>query len=117
MSNSGIMYSAMRSLVAVVLLLGQLQWLPGVLVCTRQQAAMDGCEQALTGGSAVATQATQSQGVTGCMSLGPCAMVSPAVLPASVSVSTGEVVQVGAPTAPARFSSFVASPLSPPPQA
>ena len=117
MSNSGIICSAMRRPVAVVLLLGQLQWLPGTLVCARQQAVMEGCEQAMTGGPAVASQAAQPHGAMGCASLGPCAVVTPAVLSASVSVFTGEVVQVGAPSAPARFVGFVAPPLSPPPQA
>lgn len=106
-----------RSLVAVIALIGQLQWLPGALVCTRRQAVAEGCAQTMAGGAAVAAQATQSHGAMGCASLGPCAVVTPAVLPASVGVFTGEVVQVGAPSAPARFVGFVSPPLSPPPQA
>lgn len=107
----------MRSLVAVIALIGQLQWLPGAFVCARQETAMDGCQQAMTGGPAVAPQAAQPHGAMGCASLGPCAVVTPAVLPASVGVFTGEVVQVGARSAPARFLGFVSPPLSPPPQA
>lgn len=111
------MYSAMRSLVAVVLLFGQLQWLPGALVCTRRQAVAEGCAETMAGGAAVAAQAAQPHDAMGCASLGPCAVVTPAVLPASVNISAGEVVQVGAPNAPTRFVGFVAPPLSPPPQA
>jgi hypothetical protein len=107
----------MRFAVAVILLLGQFQWLPGAFVCTRQETAMDGCQQAMTGGPAVATQATQSHGATGCMSLGPCAVVSPAVLPSAQVAFVGAVVRAGGSGALARFSGFVASPLSPPPQA
>lgn len=107
----------MRSLVAVIALIGQLQWLPGALVCARQQAAMDGCSQTMASGLAVAAPGAPAPGTAGCASLGPCAVVTPAVLPASVGVFTGEVVQVGAPSAPARFLGFVSPPLSPPPQA
>lgn len=68
-------------------------------------------------GPAVASQSAQSHGTASCAALGPCAVVSPAVLPSAVAAFVGEVLQVGAPNALARFSDFVASPLSPPPQA
>ena len=107
----------MRAPFAVILLVSQLQWLPGAFVCSRQPAPTDPCAQTMTGGPAVSAPAANSHGAAGCASLGPCAVVSPALLPSDAVMFVGEVVYVGASSAPARFLGFFVSPLSPPPQA
>ena len=113
----GIIIPDMRSAVAVILVLSQLQWLPGAFVCSRQRAATDPCAQKMASGPAVGASAAQSHGAVGCTTLGPCAAVSPVVLPSAAAAFAGEVVRVAVPSAPARFVGFVSPPLSPPPQA
>lgn len=107
----------MRSFVAVIVLIGQLQWLPGGVACNQRHAAKDPCEQTMPEGPAVGALSHAADGSVGCASLGPCAAVTPAVLPSVIHQFVAEVVPVGAQGAPARFIGFVAPPLSPPPQA
>lgn len=107
----------MRSLVAVIALIGQLQWLPGSLVCMRQQATSDPCAATMPDGSSIAAPAAPAHGAASCSVTGPCAVVAPAVLPSTVAAFVPEVVYAGAQGAPARFVGIVSPPLAPPPQA
>ncbi len=107
----------MRPFVAVIALIGQLQWLPGSFVCMRQQAAADPCAVTMPSGPSVGVPSAPAHGTASCAATGPCAVVAPAVVTSPVSAFVGEVVRLVLLPAHTRLSGFVAPPLSPPPQA
>ena len=105
-------------LFALVVIAGQLQWVPAALTCHRQQRQRAShCQDAMpVGGAAISAPITDAGSPCATM-LGCVPLVPQVVQPVAASLPRGTEVAMRPLFGAASLRSFVSAPLSPPPQA
>jgi hypothetical protein len=105
-------------LFALIVIVGQLQWVPAALTCHRQQRQhASHCQDAAsTSGPALTVPATGGMG--SCASMIGCVPLVPQVVqPVAASLPRGLELATRPMVGAAALRSFVSAPLPPPPQA
>lgn len=112
------MGSTIPRFLAAVLLLVQLQHLPGAVLCAvMSQDRAAACDDMGTS-SGPAVGAAQEPGTVVCSGLGPCAAPLSVVVPVGLDTSiAGDIVRIGVAAAPTLPPGFEPAPIPPPPQA